>query len=336
MSSSGPTLVILAAGMGSRFGGLKQIEPVGPGGETIIEFSLHDAIAAGFEKVVFVVRRSFEVDFRERFSGKMPSRIETALVFQEMDSCLEGFPAPADRQKPWGTGHAVLVAKEAVREPFAVINADDFYGPGAFRAIADYLRRIPAAPDTPASFATQDQAADDMAARQTAIERLHAAEPDEYALVGYTLRNTLSEHGTVNRGLCQADESGYLTKITELLSVGRRDAGAVYLDENGEERPLGGDETVSMNLWGFAPSVFDDLQRQFHQFLRNNPEPKREFQLPTEIDRLIEQCRGRVRILPTDERWFGITYPEDRELAEKRVAELISEGVYPQPLWNAE
>lgn len=306
MSTDGPTLLILAAGMGSRFGGMKQIEGIGPGGEPIIEYSLHDAIRAGFTKVVFVIRRSFEEAFREQFESKLAGRIQTEYVFQELDCCLDDFSIPEGREKPWGTGHAVLVAFDVVTNPFAVINADDYYGPEAYELMASHLKQL---------------------ANSTATVR-------PSAMVGYTLRNTLSEHGTVSRGICERNDSQELVTVVERLDISKDGNTAYFTDADGNKTSLTADEIVSMNFWGFGPEIFELLQQEFSTFLTSCEGLKQEFQLPTAIDLMIQRNQAAVKVLTTGERWFGLTYPQDKELARNAVAKLVEQGVYPSQLWN--
>ena len=299
-----PTLLIIAAGMGSRYGGLKQIDPIGPNGEVIIDYSLHDAIRAGFKKVVFVIRHHFEEAFREKIGSKLDGVIETAYAYQELDSCLDGYELPEERQKPWGTGHAILVAKDVVYEPFAVINADDYYGPNAYQIMRERL------------------------------EMMDSQISDEYAMVGYILRNTLSEYGTVARGVCQHCSDLYMTNVTERTSIRKNDNGAVYLDLQGHEQHLTGDEIVSMNLWGFTSDVFNCLQQQFSEYLQlHGQENKGEFYIPSVVDRLVKEGQKRVKILTTHDTWFGVTYPQDKEIAQASIQELIQKGIYPNKLW---
>jgi len=298
------TLLILAAGMGSRYGGLKQIDPVGPNGEIIIEYSMADALKAGFTKIVFVIRRFFEDAFREKIGKKLDGRVEVAYAFQELDACLNGFPLPPDRQKPWGTGHAILITENLINEPFAVINADDYYGPNAFKIIRAQLQQMASAPDR------------------------------DYAMVGYTLRNTLSEYGTVSRGVCQCDASMRLTQITECTKIRKQGTAALFIDEQGNEQMLSGDEVVSMNFWGFGPDIFGHLECQFQNFLnRHARETKSEFYIPTAVDTLIKSGQKKVNVLKTDDNWFGVTYPEDKVIARAAVQKLIENGVYPPRLW---
>ncbi|MCI0499337.1 MAG: hypothetical protein L0Y36_06630 [Planctomycetales bacterium] len=300
------TLLIIAAGMGSRYGGLKQIDPVGPNGEIIIDYSMYDAVRAGFNKIVFVIRHSFEDAFCEKIGRKLDGIVETVYAYQELDSCLDGFPLPQGREKPWGTGHAILVAREAIQEPFAVINADDYYGTNAYRIMARQL--------------------EDMASGQA----------DEYAMVGYVLRNTLSDYGTVARGICECDGDGCLKKVTERTGIGRHQSGAMYKDETGSMQLLSGEEIVSMNLWGFGPDVFAHLQQQFREYLRHHAkENKAEFFIPTVVDRLVQTCQKKVKVLPSRDCWFGVTYQEDKAIAQANIRELIRQGVYPEKLWGS-
>jgi len=298
------TLLIMAAGMGNRYGGLKQIDPVGPNGEIIIDYSMFDAITAGFDKVVFVIRRYFEDAFKEKISRKLEDKVETAYAYQELDSCLGGFAVPSGRQKPWGTGHAVLVAKELIGGPFAVINADDYYGPNSFKTMKHHLSTTAADCE------------------------------NEYAMIGYTLRNTLSEYGAVCRGVCQCDEQMLLKKIVERINVEKQGQGARCLDEAGQQIFLTGDEVVSTNFWGFHPSVFSHLERLFRDFLdESGQDMSAEFYIPTAIDTLIHDGSVRVKVLPAKDNWFGVTYRQDMPAARKRIRELIDNGVYPENLW---
>lgn len=300
-----PTLLIIAAGMGSRYGGLKQIDPVGPNGEIIIDYSMYDAIRAGFQKIVFVIRHSFEAAFREKIGGKLEGRAETVYAYQELDACLEGFALPEGREKPWGTAHAILTAKNVIDQPFAVINADDYYGPNAYLIMKRQL------------------------------EIMHAAANPDYAMVGYTLRKTLSEYGTVARGVCRSSSDSYLAKVTECTRIRKNGDGAVYFDEQGAAQSLTGDEIVSMNLWGFAPDIFDHLQRQFSAYLvEHGREDKSEFYIPAVVDSLIQSGQKQVKILKTNDSWFGVTYPEDKQIAQSCIRNLIDQKVYPETLWK--
>jgi UTP-glucose-1-phosphate uridylyltransferase len=297
-----PTLLILAAGMGSRFGGLKQVEPVGPNGETILEYSVYDAIRAGFEKVVFVIRESFAVEFKTRFESKLAGKIDVEYVYQEINKLPEGFKLPDNREKPWGTGHAVLMAKDAINEPFAVINADDFYGAEAYKVMANFLTN---------SFAS-----------------------DRYAMVGYQLNNTLSEFGSVSRGICVTDDQNKLTKITETHKIRTEDNHVLCESENGETVGLTGNETVSMNFWGFHSSIFKNIEYQFIEFLEENIQlPKSEFYIPFVVFEMIQKKQISVEVLTANSPWFGVTYKEDKPYVIEQIQKLTNQGVYPEKLW---
>ena len=302
MANSAYDLVILAAGMGSRFGGLKQVQPVGPHGELIIEYSIYDALRAGFDRLVLVIRRDIEADFRATIGRRLESRIDVRYVYQEIDALPAGYVPPAGRTKPWGTGHAVLAAQSAVTRPFAVINADDFYGASGYRRLAG-----------------------------------HFATSSDYAMVGYPLRQTLSEHGAVSRGLCSTDADGRLQRITEVTKIEKTGtAGAArYTDGRGAVQSLSGNEIVSLNFWGFTPAVFPQLQALFVDFLsRQSSDPKAEFYLPTALSTLNERGDARIALLDSEDSWFGITYREDLPSAQAAVAELTRDGRYPAPLWS--
>ncbi len=297
-----PTLLVLAAGMGSRYGGLKQVDPVGPGGETLLDYSIYDAVRAGYGKVVFVIRRDFAGVFKEKVGDKVSRVIETDYVFQEMEDATGGFQAPPERKKPWGTAHAVLAARKAIQEPFAVINADDFYGPSSFEIMGRYLLEHP--------------------------------QEGEYAMIGFRLENTLSENGTVSRGICEHDEEMFLTHIEEHTAIEKVPGGARSLLPGGTTREFKGTEVVSMNFWGFQPDVFEKTERLFRRFLaEKGRDPKAEFFIPLAIDWMIREGSARVRILPTEETWFGVTYPEDKETAKRGILDKIAVGVYPARLW---
>jgi dTDP-glucose pyrophosphorylase len=299
-----PTLLVLAAGLGTRYGGLKQIDPIGPHGETIIDYSIYDAIRAGFGRMVFVIRHYFEQAFREIVSRKFDRFVETAYAYQELDACLGRFPLPPDREKPWGTGHAILVGRDVIHEPFAVVNADDYYGVHSLKTIAGFL----------------------------IDENLAAA---DYAMVGYILRNTLSEHGSVSRGICQCDEHMSLKKVVECKKIEKAGAGARYLDGDGKTHALTGDEIVSMNLWGFQPSIFPHLQSQFERFLRDHgSEAQAELYIPSAVDALISDAKAKVRVLQTHDVWFGVTYRQDHAMAMQCIHKLIAQGVCPERLWG--
>jgi NDP-sugar pyrophosphorylase family protein len=301
-----PTLLILAAGMGSRYGGLKQVDPVGPNGEAIIDYSIYDAIRAGFGKVVFVIRHHFADAFRENFERKLSGRIQTGYVFQELDSFIPtGLAISADRKKPWGTGHAVLVAKPEVNEPFAVINADDFYGASSYKLIRDHL------------------------------SNQSAKAVDHYGMVGYELKHTLSDHGSVSRGICTTDEQGFLQTVTERTHIEKSGGRIIFLDESGHQSELTGNEVVSMNIWGFLPSFFDRLERFFTDFISENASnPKGEFYIPFVVNELIRKGQVRLKVIESNDRWFGITYKEDKQEAVKTIGHLIANGLYPKKLWD--
>ena len=301
-----PTLVVLAAGMGSRYGSLKQMDGVGPNNEAIIDYSIYDAVQAGFGKVVFVIRHSFEQEFREVFSKEhFGGKIDVEFVFQELDYLPEGFSVPEGRIKPWGTCHAVMMAAPAVEGPFAVINADDFYGRDAYMVLAEYLRQVDG---------TQGN----------------------YSMVGYNLRNTLSEYGTVSRGECSVDGEGNLVSIVERTAIARGTDGIVrYKDECGEH-PIDQDTTVSMNLFGFTPDFFSKTEELFNEFLSNPANmsnPKSEFFIPLCVNTLINQKRVSLKVLTSDAQWFGVTYKEDKPEVVSKIAKLIADGIYPSKLW---
>jgi len=297
-----PTLLILAAGMGSRYGGLKQVEPVGPNGETILEYSVFDAIRAGFGKVVFVIRESFANEFKDRFESKLAGKIDIEYVYQEINKLPEGFELPKDREKPWGTGHAVLMAKDIINEPFAAINADDFYGAEAYRVISKFLSQ--------------------------------SISSDKYAMVGYQLDNTLSEFGSVSRGICVTGENNQLTKITETHKIRQEGQFTLCESENMETVELTGKETVSMNFWGFQPSVFGNIESQFVDFLTANlNQPKSEFYIPFVVFEMIQQGKANVEVLKADSPWFGVTYKEDKAFVVEQIRKLTDRGIYPEKLW---
>jgi dTDP-glucose pyrophosphorylase len=302
-----PSLVILAAGMGSRYGGLKQMDEFGPNGETIIDYSIYDAIQAGFGKVVFVIRESFRKAFQEFFSGKFESRIQVEFVTQELDHLPDGFTVPEGREKPWGTAHAVQMAKGAVNEPFLVINADDYYGKEAYQVAADFFAALPEEP----------------------------AGKKIYNVIGYKLVNTLSDHGTVNRGVCEADEEGNLTGIKECKKIIREADGVIrYPDGDGKEE-LAEDAIVSMNMWGFYPSYFDFFERDFSAFLKEQGrELTSEYYIPDLIDHLIASDEAEVKVLSSESNWFGVTYKEDKPHVVAKLEEMIAEGLYPKDLWK--
>lgn len=296
-----PTLVILAAGMASRYGSMKQVEGFGPSGETIMDYSIFDAIRAGFGKVVFIIRKEFAENFKTIFEPKLQGRIETEYVYQEMDSFTNDFEKPADRTKPWGTAHAVLCAKDVVKEPFAVINADDFYGHNAFGNAAAFLNT--------------------------------RCNEKNYAIVGYDLSSTLSDHGTVNRGVCSLTEDGSLATITERINIEKTDE-KIICNDGLEPKELSMDTRVSMNFWCFDPSYFWYTQKLFIQFLEKyGKEPKSEFFIPIVADQFIKEG-GTVDVIPTTSLWFGVTYKEDAPFVEQSLNTLIKNGEYPASLWS--
>lgn len=298
------TLVVLAAGIGSRYGGLKQVDPVGPSGEIVIDYSIYDALQAGFDRLVFVIRRQIETDFKAAIGARFEKRAAVEYVYQELESLPPGFAVPVGRQKPWGTGHAVLTAKHAVKEPFAVINADDFYGRESFYVLAQFLGQV-------------------------SVRQLR------YSTVGFILRNTLSEHGYVARGICDVDSKWMLRSVVERTRIEKEGNAARFLGEGGQWRPLTADELVSMNMWGFTPTIFDHMERQFPEFLKASAaNPKAEFFIPTVVDRLIREGKATVEVLETPEKWFGVTYREDRPVVAEGIRRLITSGVYPERLWG--
>jgi hypothetical protein len=300
------SLLVLAAGVGKRYRGLKQVDAVGPAGETLLEYSLYGAYRAGFKRAVFVIRREIESAFRESVGRHWESRFDVRYVFQEMELGIPpGFSIPSDRKKPWGTGHAVMLCRAAITGPFAVINADDLYGPRGFEEMIAWLR----------------------GRSGTGLP------PQEYCFIGYRLGNTLSAHGHVSRGLCRLDPDGYLTEVVEKLRIERDAEGARSLDEEGRWVHLSGDEIVSMNFWGFAPSLFAYLEKGFAEFLeRSGRDPKAEYFIPFAVNELVRAGRVRVKYLPTADRWFGLTFPEDMPLVRSHIGELIREGVYPEKI----
>lgn len=280
-----PTLLILAAGIGSRYGGLKQADGMGPNGESILEFSVRDAVKAGFGKLVLVIRKDIEADFREKVGNKVEQLIPTVYAFQEMDTALDWMPEKPHRLKPWGTGHAILSAKEHLTEPFIAINADDYYGPDAFRTIAQFLTT--------------------------------ECTPDTYAMVAYRLANTLSENGSVSRGVCTETADGYLADVEERTKIERYDDGIFFTDEHGERHSLPDATLVSMNFWGFHQSLLTVIESMFREFVVNNEgNPKAEFYIPTVVNHQIQSGAARVKVLTSDSQWYGVTYPEDKDTVQ--------------------
>ena len=298
-----PTLVIMAAGMGSRFGGWKQITPVDPAGHLIIDYSIYDAVRAGFGKVVFVIKPEMEADFHAAIGDRISRSVEIAYAYQTIDRIPAGFRVPDGRAKPWGTAHAVLCAAEKIEGDFAAINADDYYGASAFRAAADFL----------------------------------CADNGDHAMVGYRIENTLTEHGSVSRGICEVDDQGALSRITERIHIEPREGGAAYIEEGEGEVFIPTGTVVSMNLWAFRHGILDELSARFADFLRDrvpaNP-LKAEYYLPSVPDALIQEGKARVQVLETDERWYGVTYPQDLAAVQAAMAQMRAEGKYPENLWN--
>ena len=299
-------LVIMAAGMGSRYGGLKQLDGLGPNGETIMDYSIYDAVKAGFGKIVFVIRKDFEQDFREKILSKYEGHVPAELVFQSLDSLPEGFSVPEGREKPWGTNHAVLMAKDVINEPFLVINCDDFYNRDAFMVIGKFLSNLP------------------------------EGSKNKYAMVGFRVGNTLSENGTVARGICSKDADGNLTTVVERTEIKRVDGPVCYKDEEGNWIAVEDNTPVSMNMWGFTPDYFDYSEAYFKEFLsdpKNMENLKAEFFIPLMVNKLINEKTATVEVLDTTSKWFGVTYAADRDDVVARIQKLIDEGVYPNKLF---
>jgi hypothetical protein len=305
MTAPHPELVVMAAGVGSRFGGLKQLEPVGPGGERLIDYSIFDAVRAGVERVVFVIRREMETDFHALVGSRFTGRAEVVYAHQELDDLPAGFVPPSGRVKPWGTAHAILAAREAVRAPFLVINADDFYGAAAYGVAAGFLRAPAAAP------------------------------PERWAMAGYHLANTLSTHGTVSRGVCAVGPDGLLRDIVERAALAPCDGGALETGLGGAERRYPGDTPVSMNFWVFTPAIFHHLTERFARFLEaSGQDLKSEFYIPAVVKELMDEGLVTVRVLDSPDPWFGLTYREDRDTVAARLRALVARGDYPQRLWG--
>lgn len=299
------TLVIMAAGMASRYGSMKQIQEFGPGGETIMDYSIYDAMKAGFEKVVFIIRKEFADTFKNiiEVESKIDESLEKAYVFQELDSYLEGRNIPPERSKPWGTAHAVLCAQEIVNEPFAVINADDFYGKDAFEKAYDFLK---------------NQAAQDL-----------------HALLGYELEKTLSQHGAVSRGVCEVDANNNLIEINERVKLYQENGEIVYEETDGSKHNVSKNAKASMNFWCFHPSIFSFLKDKFQDFLDENIEkPKAEYLIPFAADQYIKSRKGKIKVIPTSAQWFGVTYKEDAPTVIENLRQLVDKGEYPESLWG--
>ena len=298
------TLLVLAAGMGSRYGGLKQIDPVGPGGETLLDYSVYDAVRAGFGRVVFIVRGDMEPDFRNAVGRRIERQVAVEYCRQELDMVPGWFSIPPERRKPWGTGHAVLAARDAIGGNFAAINADDFYGAGSYRKLAGHL------------------------------EQAAGGRGGDYGMVGFRLRDTLSDHGTVARGVCRSRQ-GLLDQVAEMTRIEKTGRGARYTGPAGRVHALSGDELVSMNMWGFTPTIFEHLGRAFHRFLEERGgEEGAEFMIPTLVNDLAAAGQVRVRVLSAVDAWFGVTYREDRDRVTSQLRELVRRGSYPTPLWG--
>lgn len=298
-----PTLLVLAAGMGSRYGGNKQLDEVGPSGETIIDYSIYDAIRAGFGKIVFVIRRDIEEQVKERFVKRLKGKIDVDYVFQEITNLPEGVAVAEGRQKPWGTSHAILVTEPKIKEPFGVINADDFYGADSFRILHDFL-------------VNDDQ-------------------PNRYSIIGYKMGNTLSEHGHVNRGVCGVNKEGLLVDIVETKQIEKTSSGAQAPGHDGKMVPYTGNEIVSMNLWGFKPSCYKFLREEFINFInRSGMDLKSELDIPTSMDKFVKNGEITIKVLMSNEKWFGVTYREDKPMVVESLKRMISDGVYPSKIYS--
>lgn len=301
-----PTLVIMAAGLGSRYGGLKQIDPVGPFGELIIDYSIYDAVKAGFEKVVFIIKEEIEKDFKEIIGNRIEKIVKTEYAYQRIDNLPAGFSVPAGRTKPFGTAHAILSCKGIVNESFAAINADDYYGAEAFRLLFDYLSRP------------------------------KKGELYPFCMIGYRLSNTVTDYGHVARGICSVDKGGHLTRIVERTRIEKRGESIRFTENGTDWTELDKDSIVSMNCWGFSPEIIGEIERLFIDFLSDeNTDPlKSEFYLPFVVDTLIKEKKAEVKVLGTTDKWYGVTYKEDKATVVSAIAKLIEEGIYPERLWK--
>lgn len=298
-----PTLFILAAGMGSRYGGLKQLDGLGPSGETIMDYSVFDALRAGFGKIVFVIRKDFEAEFREKIISKYEGHVPVEVVFQAVDKLPEGYTPNPERTKPWGTNHAVLMGKEVIKEPFGVINADDYYGAESFKLLADFLRSV-------------------------------EGKKNSWCMIGFNIENTLSENGGVSRGFCEVDANGFLSDCRECHGIERKDGKLIQVVE-GEEVPFPEDANVSMNMWGFTPDYFDYSEKAFIEFLdKNKDDLKAEFYIPSVVNDLIQDGTATLKVIGTPSKWFGVTYAADRPATVAQFAKLVEDGVYPTPLFK--
>ena len=299
------TLLILAAGMGSRYGGMKQVDPFGPSGETITDYSIYDAYRAGFNRFVFVISPKMEEDFKTSYIKKFPSHIKVDYVIQSIDNIPEGFALPENRVKPWGTAHAVLMAKNAIHEPFAVINADDYYGSKSYQIMNDFL---------------------------VGTSEGHSG---QYCMVGFELQKTVSEHGSVARGVCKVDDQGFLEGMVERIKIYLQDGGIVYENEDGSTHGLDPMDTVSMNLFGFTPDFFNHIEETFKVFIKDNiNNPKAELYIPLVVDNLLNAETARMSVLQTPESWFGVTYQEDKPTVLAAIRKLVDDGIYPEALWE--
>jgi UTP-glucose-1-phosphate uridylyltransferase len=303
-----PTLVVMAAGMGSRYGGLKQIDPVGPSGELIIEYSIYDALKAGFGKVVFIIKEEIKEDFHNIIGKRIEKIVDTAYVYQKLDTLPEGYHSAEERTKPWGTAHAVMCCKDEVNTPFAVINADDFYGPSSFKEIHDYL-----------------------------VNSSDDKDRYQYSMVGFVLENTLTDNGHVARGVCTLDSEGYLKSINERTKIKKFGNTAKYTEDDTNWIEIPEESTVSMNTWGFTPSIFNEIEHRFPKFLEESKENplKAEFFLPSVVDELISEDKAKVKVLTSKEQWYGVTYKEDKAFVKKAIKKLVDNGVYPENLWRS-
>lgn len=300
-----PALLILAAGVGSRYGGLKQLDRIGPNGETLLDYSIYDAVQSGFGKVVFIIKESIEDGFKEMFINRLRDHVEVDYVFQEIWMVPEGILVPDERQKPWGTGHAVMMADGRIDTPFAVINSDDFYGRSAYKALADYYK--------------------DWTPQRS----------DDYCMVGYQLKNTLSEFGSVSRGVCRTNAEGFLEDVVERTSIERTGQGIVYREGADQTVVLPEETLVSMNCWGFTPSFFGHLKKGFGTFIdRNYENLKAEFYIPSVVNQLVQSGKAGVKVLSCNEQWFGMTYPQDKPIVVDSIRKLVRKGEYPQKLWD--
>jgi hypothetical protein len=299
-----PQLLVMAAGIGSRYGGLKQIDPMGPCGEIVLDYAVYDAIRAGFGKVVFVIRKEIEEAFREKVGKTIEKQIDTEYVFQDLSMVPADYTIPAERTKPWGTAHAVLCAADAITAPFAAINADDFYGKDSFSVLGEHLS------------SAQD------------------GETYDFSSVGFVLSNTLTEHGHVARGICTLNDEGYLDEVVERTKIQQFDDGVKFTEDGKTWVPISGDSIVSLNMWGFTPVFFNELKQRFGVFLKAaDGQLKAEFFIPTVVNELVQEVKARVKVLPTKSRWYGVTYQDDKDRVKNAIAAMVEDGQYPQNLW---